>query len=136
LEADILCEAARQAEKMNISEELLLMALSLCPLHPCSLIALADLELKKIELNPIKNDDYRSFINNDNLELNHSETEDFYGVMSNEKKLIGKTFQEKNIVYDDIKAYQYAMTAVKGITYVYIYSCVCLYMYLQMYACI
>jgi hypothetical protein len=150
LEADILCEAARQAEKANISEELLLMALSLCPLHPCSLIALADLELKKIELNPIKNLDYGNFIKNENIELNHSNIEDFYGGINADKKLKGKGLQDTIIVYDDIKAYQYAITAVKGSVQIYdminvhVYRDICeyifciflyTYMYISAYIC-
>lgn len=133
LEADVLCEAALQAEKSNISEELLLMALSLCPLHPSSLIALANIELKKIELNTQKDFNfYGNLINNDNdKKLNQSNIEEFYTLINNENKL-NSNLNEKNIqnyknnensnfeikdiknnfLYDDVKAYQYAVSAV------------------------
>jgi len=49
LEAAVLCEAAAQADTTAAATELLQLAVLLCPTHVPALVALADVELKRVE---------------------------------------------------------------------------------------
>ena len=49
LEAAVLCEAAAQADTTAAATELLQLAVLLCPTHVPALVALADVELRRVE---------------------------------------------------------------------------------------